>query len=423
MAAKKREIGNAIKSLNLAQPFKLQDPNGIGLKPKQPEIIIPIAQTEVPHFEAPPEEPPPTANTKIRKKEKPKAEAGSGFSKESALPFEIEGYFKIPHGMFSDDVIRNLSGDCFRLFLWLHSRAWRFQDSNGVLRASISFIELCTGVGHAAVSRSLKTLKEASLVELVESNFKHGNLWRVKCLGTGLRASSKKVTQKEVAPLKGEVTRKEGSSSPVLREKPPQFEGHTKNSIIPKNPKNSLSSDFPDSIANYFKNLPIGKQVSERDFFESLQKQYTDVQIGNCLDHVSKTAEPTTGRTIHSPMAYLSKAIGNILPEVEKRLREQVLRRERELRAAEEAAEQDRQAERDQRAFELKEKAFEAAFPTIEIQAVELKKHIPALGMLNANGRMARNLGISKWWDATHEKDAVELIAISKWSANQGGTQ
>ncbi len=395
MTVKRREIGNAIKSLNLSQPFRLQDPNGIGLKPKQSEII-PTAN----HMES--------TLKKAPQKERPKSEVPLGQLKESDLPFEIEGYFKIPHAMFSNDIIRNLSGDCFRLYLWLHSRAWRFPDSDGVLRASISFIELCTGVGHAAVSRSLKTLKEVSLVELVESNFKYGNLWRVTNLGVGLKASTKKITQKEVSLNQREGTLQQAIRYPESRERPAQFEGHSKNSI---NPKNSLPSELPGAIANYFAKLePHVKKESEREFFEILQKQYTPEQIAHCLDYVQKTFEPTTGRTIHSPMAYLAKAIGDVLPDVEKRLREKVFRVEREILATEEAAKRDRQAAREQKIFELKEQAFLKSFPTPESQANELKKYIPAIGIVNSNGRIARSLGISRWWDSTHEKDAEEFL-------------
>lgn len=98
-----------------------------------------------------------------------------------------QGFFKLSHAVFSEPLLQQLSGDCFRLFLWLSSRAWRFAKSNGHVRASVRFIEDQTGMSHATVSRALKTLKDRNLVRLAETDFKRGNTWQVSSIAFGNR--------------------------------------------------------------------------------------------------------------------------------------------------------------------------------------------------------------------------------------------
>jgi hypothetical protein len=95
------------------------------------------------------------------------------------------GFFKLSHNIFQEPIVRKLSGDCFRLFLWLSARAWRYPTSGGEIRASVRFMENHTGMGHATISRSLKTLKEIGLLTLLETDFKQGNLWLVSSLACG----------------------------------------------------------------------------------------------------------------------------------------------------------------------------------------------------------------------------------------------
>jgi len=75
----------------------------------------------------------------------------------------LSGYFRLSHALFGDAAVRKLSGDSFRLFLWMSCQAWRFPDSDGTLRASVSYIELGTGISHATISRCLRQLKAEGL--------------------------------------------------------------------------------------------------------------------------------------------------------------------------------------------------------------------------------------------------------------------
>ena len=129
MSKKRDDLKERLKALRVNEPLKL---NG--------EMKPPVARTEVPQNEV--------------------------AQRESATP---QGFFKLSHGVFGEPLLRDLSGDCFRLFLWLSSRAWRYPTSGGVVRASVGYIELHAGMSHATISRGLKTLKEKGLITALES--------------------------------------------------------------------------------------------------------------------------------------------------------------------------------------------------------------------------------------------------------------
>jgi hypothetical protein len=62
-------------------------------------------------------------------------------------------FFRLSDRAFSSPLLQRISGDCFRLFLWMSARAWRYVKSEGTLRASIGFIEEGTAMSHATIVR------------------------------------------------------------------------------------------------------------------------------------------------------------------------------------------------------------------------------------------------------------------------------
>jgi len=155
----------------------------------------------------------------------PRLEAAQG-----ERPFDVaQGFFKLSHAIFSHPRLRELSGDCFRLFLWLSCRAWRYPDSDGTVRASVGYMESHIGMGHATVSRGLRSLKETGLVSLEEVNFKRGNLWRITPLALGTFDPENapprlKAPQHEPPKNRSEACSKRGAGSLTLSKKPPQSE-------------------------------------------------------------------------------------------------------------------------------------------------------------------------------------------------------
>lgn len=140
-----------------------------------------------------------------------------------------QGFFKLSHSVFAEPLLRELSGDCFRLFLWLSSRAWRYPTSGGQVRASVGYIEIHAGMSHATISRGLKTLKEKGLIAIVEVDFKNGNLWQVSAIACGHPNSDDKpprgkAPQNEAAQLAEGGASKQGGHSLKTREWKPQIE-------------------------------------------------------------------------------------------------------------------------------------------------------------------------------------------------------
>ncbi|MGK5086514.1 hypothetical protein WDW86_03055 [Bdellovibrionota bacterium FG-2] len=138
------------------------------------------------------------------------------------------GYFQLAHSVFRDRKLRDLSGDSFRLYLWLSSQGWRFPDSDGTVRASIGFITEALGMPHATVSRALKILRETKLIQLVQTDFKRGNLWRITAQAVWSPPDGKvpqgKPPRNEAPPPSPPPPSNRGGSHLSLSRKPPQIE-------------------------------------------------------------------------------------------------------------------------------------------------------------------------------------------------------
>ena len=74
------------------------------------------------------------------------------------------GYFQLSHSVFRDPMLRALPGDTFRLYLWLTTQGWRFPDSDGSLRASVSFITEATGMRTAPLSSATGTAADSAVL-------------------------------------------------------------------------------------------------------------------------------------------------------------------------------------------------------------------------------------------------------------------
>lgn len=265
---KRRDNGlkERLKALRVNEPLKLNR-EGVSMRPPQerkevPQIEVPpngMPRKEHPQNEHPqteslqPKLPPQNeraqneepqiekARTEVAQNDPPQIEAAQ---KEVSLVPRVErpqieepqrevgtpqGFFKLSHGVFSEPLLKDLSGDCFRLFLWLSSRAWRFPSSSGVIRASVGYIEVQAGMSHATISRGLKALKEKGLISIVEVDFKIGNLWQVSSLACGNpshddKPPHDKAPQNEAARIADGGASKNGGQSLKMRSHPPQNE-------------------------------------------------------------------------------------------------------------------------------------------------------------------------------------------------------
>ena len=203
-----------------------------------------VAQNEVPNSKVPRKELPQLEGThsnvpQNQAAQKEVAENGGshGEPPQSVVAQDKESgsaFFRLSHRAFSDPKLQGMSGDCFRLFLWMASKAWRYPNSDGKVRAAIRFIEEGTGMSHANVSRCLKALKELELVRVVQTDFKQGNIWWVSPLacpnggGGGKGLPKKEAPQFEAAQDRNGAASKRAGGYLKKSTEVPRFEGEIK---------------------------------------------------------------------------------------------------------------------------------------------------------------------------------------------------
>jgi hypothetical protein len=265
------------------------------------------------------------ARTEHTKKECPQNEVAVEVSSEGCDPDtdtrteSYSGFFRLSHSIFSESTMRDLSGDSFRLFLWMSARAWRYPDSTGVIRASVRYVEGQTGMGHATISRAFKTLKELQLVKSIEVNYKRGNLWQVSSLaladggapnpGLGKKRASNENKQSEVHRDGREAASKRARSRLQTSEQRSQIEDHFKKyKNIQKHSQETLRP-FLDRID------AIGaprKRASELSNLDELLDCFPADQVISALEDVEQKGT-LKGEKCHSPFSYLSLTIDAVL--------------------------------------------------------------------------------------------------------------
>lgn len=404
MSKQRDEFKASFQGVNAASPLKLNKPlaKNPGLKP--PQVEVPqneVAQSEASRTEVPKNEQPKVEvpQAKITQNELPRNE----LAQNEAAPFS--GFFKLPHEAFFDETLRNLSGDEFRLFLWMSAQGWRFPDSDGLLRASVSYATVGTGMSHASVSRALKALREAKLIELVEADYKKGNVWRVSNkLRTIDPPPRRKPPQDEQpqnevprfeAPQKeAGATSNRGSSNINLRQEPPQNEAQVR-SLRTTTKQETLSQ----WVMEYLSSIPAPtKRESERAAYLALRDSLEDKKIRECFDFLREKGELKTGAPVHSPMAYLGYAAGDVWirlsEQSEKQTRQQaqaeVAQKEKALAAQKEAAETAR--------FQVLVQSFEAEYPDLSVRSKFLDEFVKTqLSGIRPPAGILKNLA-AQWW-------------------------
>lgn len=274
------------------------------------------AQNEVPYSEPP--------RKKQTKHEVPQNEGPSlAVGVQNELP-QIEQpsrtFFRLSDRAFSYPQIQQLSGDCFRLFLWMSSRAWRYLNSDGTLRAAVSFIEDHTAMSHATISRCLKTLREERLIELLETDYKKGNVWSISpvafsgCDPENLPPRSGG-PQNEGPRNEAVAASKRDRASLNLRDKVPQIEGQIRN--IYKSKK--LSQEDAQVLFDRIDSIRAPeKQKAEREGLMQLLETHQPEELETALAYVEKYGT-LSGEGCHSPFRYLAVAVDDVLQTCRKK--------------------------------------------------------------------------------------------------------
>lgn len=309
MSKKSTLLRDALKNMRVSAPsFKAP----IETQKEAPRNEVPlfeatpseVSQSEPPKKEAAHKEAPQSkvaqfevAQPDIAQNQAPRNEA-VGYEGTQIEPPQLEvpqdresdfSFFRLSHRVFSDEKLQQMSGDCFRLFLWMASKAWRYPNSDGKVRAAIRFIEEGTGMSHANVSRCLKALKELDLIRIIQTDFKQGNIWWVSPLacpngGGGRGLSKREAPQFKAAQDRNVATSRKGGSSPKKNTEVPRFEGEIKNLRNIKKIKEAQTVQFFETPeTSYPSEAEINSAVQ---FFE--QSESEDDQVKAINEYVAR---------------------------------------------------------------------------------------------------------------------------------------
>jgi hypothetical protein len=153
--------------------------------------------------------------------------------------------------------------------------------------------------------------------------------------------------------------------------------------------------------------MPKRKREREWGAFQELLGAYGADDVAACLEFVLAKGVPGSGERCHSPLAFLSSAMAQVLLAVramdQKTNHQAQDRARRALRVATET-EAD---QADAAAAEAREKAFSVAFPQADAQAAIIAAFAAQNPILVPSSVITRRLAIAQWWETSHPNGRV----------------
>lgn len=319
-----------------------------------------------------------------------------------------DGFFRMATRLFDEPRLRALSGEAFRVFLWMSSQAWRYRDSDGRVKASTSLISRCTGVSEATVSRCLAALLSAKLIERLQVDYMLGNLWRVEPVAV----AQVEAAQNEHTQLQGAAPSSRGGSTIISRRQPPQNEVHSKKDLDFKDSKSLPLDEIADeTLRVYFRDLkPAGKRESEWAAYRELRADYGEGDLARAIGYLQLHGVGGGGSFIacHSPVAYLTRAMPQVLAEVLARDHEQSMRQSQVTAKVREAIRIKDEERAEAVEWAIKEAAFMRAYPETE-QQKEVIAEACISSPFKAASAAGRAFAISRWWASSKKNDEGAL--------------
>jgi hypothetical protein len=160
-------------------------------------------------------------------------------------------------------------------------------------------------------------------------------------------------------------------------------------------------SKLPDGLQNYLSELkPEAKRESEAASLERLKREFSVEQIELVFSHLlerERAGEPKR----HSPMAFLEKAIADVLPEAIAARSKFELRRRNEAEAQLAAQAQIEREIAEAKEFERIEQAFHEAFPTEQERKSAVEQFAAANRYYAAGSRPFEMQAISNWFQSS----------------------
>jgi hypothetical protein len=149
------------------------------------------------------------------------------------------------------------------------------------------------------------------------------------------------------------------------------------------------------------------KRESEWLAYQGLVSQFAVADVARALVHVREHGLPGSKEPCHSPMAFLSMGMGQVLAVLNgartgaERVRIEAVERARS------AQQEARELHADAAAARERDAAFAVAFPTAAEQTALVTKYAAENRLLTPSGPIARRLAIANWWERTQSRQEV----------------
>jgi len=347
-------------------------------------------------------------------------EKRTGSKMDPVTVSSTKGFTKVPHSLLR---MTTPFSEPIDFMIYMHLFTYSYGWDRSTASMGLNQLERYTRAGRNTVKRSLERLITEGWIECIEE-YEHSRMsrkWKVRHPD----AAPKDPAQEETTGSKMDTVQIGQSPEQTLRgSKMDSVTGSILDPFIehsPKElPKNSLSrvgaregggldqpggecEEFTEPVLrDYFgsKALAPRKRQSEFAAFCELREGYPEQSIALCVEYLAAKGLPSSGEPCHSPMAFLSRAMGEVLALASERDRKRSEATDRvrveEMRAQEAAA----HAERAEVEFRAKEQAFIRAFPDAEMQEREIGRLAAGLSPFIKDPAVVRRIVIGGWVNA-----------------------
>lgn len=298
------------------------------------------------------------------------------------------GFTRISNEMLLDILEGDMSKSEIKILLLISRFTTSFQKEFAPLSKAV--IERYTHLQGKSVLDAMGGLEQKQLIQKRKGDERSPNQL----------ALAKKYAVGDAKNTQGKKTSRDDFQAQANFSAGDNFASHFKDSNKYIN-KYSLSQTC-ESLKKYFEILkPKAKRDEEFRNFEELKSDFSEEQIQLCLVYLQKHGSLKTGETCHSPMAYLAKAIGQVLPLAQEAIekaqvaarREAAFQREQELKRREEAE--------SERLMQEANRTFAERFPNPEQQEQKLSELISTHFASSMVPRaLLKRIAIQRWFEA-----------------------
>ena len=306
------------------------------------------------------------------------------------------GFTRVPNSLLMSMVSGDLGKNEIRLLLLIARLTISFDRE--YVKLSKTVVHRYTGMQGRAMLDAFAVLEERKLIRKITGDHKSPNQYALNAeLNHPTPGSKRTEVQNEAQGQKH--TQRLGQNEPPRKDNLEIY-------------KNSLSQ-HPEEIREYFaRPMPSRKRESEWRAFQELLGDYSTADVCAALVHLQsrRAGNGTDALIYHSPMAYLAKAMAEVMPQVSLQRERAKAHAERGQRDLEAQRQRQQQEAQEVALMAAQERAFHKVFTT-DVRRSEIISSLLRGTPFQASSRPGRILAIGKWWDGLTEQEQKELIA------------